>query len=100
MPEAGTAETAPAAPSTRSGGKHECPAGRRRQPASCKIGTQDVSRWLVENGWAEAAAGSALADAGAKAKQDKKGLYGGDPRKNAPSTIEDDPGQDDAPDPL
>jgi endonuclease YncB( thermonuclease family) len=68
--------------------------------ASCKIGTQDVSRWLVENGWAEAAAGSALADAGAKAKQDKKGLYGGDPRKNAPSTIEDDPGQDDAPDPL
>jgi endonuclease YncB( thermonuclease family) len=68
--------------------------------ASCKIGTQDVSRWLVENGWAEAADGSALADAGAKARQEKKGLNGGDPRKGAAITIEEDPLQTGPPDPL
>jgi endonuclease YncB( thermonuclease family) len=68
--------------------------------ASCKIGTQDVSRWLVENGWAEAAGGSALVDAGAKARQERKGIYGGDPRKSAPLDTKDEPQQDGAADPL
>lgn len=49
--------------------------------ASCKIGGQDLSEWLIENGWAEATAGSAFADAGAKAKQDGNGIYGQDPRQ-------------------
>ncbi|MBB3965979.1 thermonuclease family protein [Rhizobium metallidurans] len=49
--------------------------------ASCKIGTQDLSAWLIENGWAEAEAGSAFAEAGAKAKRDGNGIYGQDPRQ-------------------
>ncbi|CCM74299.1 thermonuclease family protein [Rhizobium mesoamericanum] len=47
---------------------------------ACRIGTQDISRWLVENGWAEAEKGSALAEAGEMAKQAGKGIYGDDPR--------------------
>ena len=48
--------------------------------AKCRIGTQDISRWLVENGWAEAEKGSALAEAGETARQAGKGIYGDDPR--------------------
>lgn len=48
--------------------------------APCRIGSQDISTWLVENGWAEAEAGSSLAAASEKAKQTKLGLYGADPR--------------------
>ncbi|MHC2299288.1 thermonuclease family protein [Rhizobium mongolense] len=67
--------------------------------ASCKIGAQDLSEWLVENGWADAAAGSALAEAAAKAKAEKKGVYGEDPRKGAPLTLP--PGPPDNPlDPI
>ncbi|MBB2752608.1 UNVERIFIED_ORG: endonuclease YncB(thermonuclease family) [Rhizobium aethiopicum] len=49
--------------------------------AACRLGTQDLSAWLVENGWAEAAAGSPLAWAAEKARQAGKGLYGDDPRR-------------------
>lgn len=48
--------------------------------AECRIGSQDISTWLVENGWAEAEAGSSLMAASEKAKQTKLGLYGDDPR--------------------
>ena len=68
--------------------------------AACKIGTQDMSEWLVENGWAEPAAGSPLAEAAEKAKQAKKGIYGDDPRKGAPLTIPPGPPPDDPLDPL
>ncbi|EJC82433.1 hypothetical protein Rleg4DRAFT_4146 [Rhizobium leguminosarum bv. trifolii WSM2297] len=47
---------------------------------ACRLGTQDLGAWLVENGWAEAAAGSPLAWAAEKARQAGKGLYGDDPR--------------------
>jgi len=47
---------------------------------ACRIGTQDISRWLVENGWAEAEKGSALTEAGETARQAGKGIYGDDPR--------------------
>lgn len=49
--------------------------------ADCRIGEQDIGRWLVENGWAETAAGSPLIAAAGKAKQDRQGLYGDDPRR-------------------
>ncbi|RFB99353.1 hypothetical protein B5K11_02680 [Rhizobium leguminosarum bv. trifolii] len=49
--------------------------------AACRLGTQDLSAWLAENGWAEAAAGSPLAWAAEKARQAGKGLYGDDPRR-------------------
>jgi endonuclease YncB( thermonuclease family) len=48
--------------------------------AQCRIGSQDISTWLVENGWAEAEAGSPLIAASEKARQTKLGLYGDDPR--------------------
>ncbi|MEZ2131138.1 MULTISPECIES: thermonuclease family protein [unclassified Sinorhizobium] len=48
--------------------------------AECRIGSQDISTWLIENGWAEAEAGSSLVAASEKAKQAKLGLYGDDPR--------------------
>ncbi len=50
---------------------------------ACRIGTQDISQWLIENGWAEAAKGSALVEAGDTAKQAGKGIYGDDPRSVA-----------------
>ncbi|MBB4230575.1 hypothetical protein [Rhizobium mongolense] len=68
--------------------------------ASCKIGAQDISEWLVENGWADAAAGSALAEAAAKAKAEKKGVYGEDPRKGAPLTLPPAPPPDNPLDPI
>lgn len=48
--------------------------------AECRIGSQDISTWLVENGWAEAKTGSPLVAAAEKARQAKLGLYGDDPR--------------------
>ncbi|PDT00903.1 hypothetical protein CO666_28465 [Rhizobium chutanense] len=49
--------------------------------ASCRLGAQDLGTWLVENGWAEAAAGSPLASAAEAARQAGKGIYGDDPRR-------------------
>ncbi|TAY77679.1 thermonuclease family protein [Rhizobium ruizarguesonis] len=48
----------------------------------CRLGTEDLSAWLAENGWAEPAAGSPLTSAAEKARQAGKGLYGDDPRRN------------------
>lgn len=68
--------------------------------ASCKIGTQDLSKWLAENGWADADAGSPLVALGEKAKTQKKGVYGEDPRKNASLTLPPAAPPDDPLDPL
>ncbi|KQV84034.1 thermonuclease family protein [Rhizobium sp. Root1220] len=68
--------------------------------AACKIGTQDLSRWLVENGWAAATGGSELADAGENARQARKGIYGGDPRNRTMTTEPDVQSPDVSPDPL
>lgn len=44
----------------------------------CRVGSFDLARWLVEQGWADPAADAdpALADAAAKAKADGKGRFG------------------------
>jgi endonuclease YncB( thermonuclease family) len=68
--------------------------------AACKIGGQDLSQWLIENGWAEAAEGSAFAEAGAKAKEEKSGIYGEDPRKGGAMTIPELPSAEETTDPL
>lgn len=68
--------------------------------ASCKIGAQDISRWLVENGWAAPSEGSSLADIGKTAKDEKKGIYGDDPRKGDPLTPATEPLPEGLPDPL
>ncbi|ARM86915.1 nuclease SNase-like protein [Rhizobium sp. CIAT894] len=49
--------------------------------ASCRLGGQDLGTWLVENGWAEAGAGSPLASVADTARQAGKGIYGDDPRR-------------------
>ncbi|NEJ31543.1 thermonuclease family protein [Rhizobium leguminosarum] len=49
---------------------------------ACRLGTEDLSAWLAENGWAEPAAGSPLTSVAEKARQAGKGLYGDDPRRN------------------
>lgn len=53
--------------------------------AACRLAAQDLGTWLVENGWAEAAAGSPLSATGEKAKQARQGLYGDDPRRKQPT---------------
>lgn len=46
----------------------------------CDLGDQDIAAWLAQNGWAEGEKGSAYAEMSSKAKQEKLGLYGSDPR--------------------
>jgi hypothetical protein len=48
--------------------------------ARCDLGKQDIAGWLVEHGWAEAAAGSDYVESGQQAMSLRLGLYGDDPR--------------------
>ncbi len=50
--------------------------GRDRIAAECRVGNQDVGQWLVENGWARAAAAGPYVEAGDKARTEKKGIFG------------------------
>ena len=68
--------------------------------AACRIGTQDISQWLVANGWAEAEKGSALAEAGETARRAGKGIYGDDPRSATETGSLEDPPSDLPPDGL
>lgn len=72
----------------------------RTVTAACRIGTQDISQWLVENGWATAAAGSALTDAGKQAEAARRGIFGDDPRKLASDSATEQTPVDDMSDPL
>jgi endonuclease YncB( thermonuclease family) len=54
---------------------------RETVAADCQIGKQDVGEWLVSNGWARAAASGPYAEAGAKAREAKLGLFGPPPSK-------------------
>ena len=51
----------------------------------CQVGKQDVAAWLVENGWARAAATSDYAALGETAAQARKGIFGQPPSTNAPA---------------
>ncbi len=51
---------------------------------SCRMGKQDIGAWLVGNGWARAAPDGAYAELGARAAQEKKGVFGPPPAMNAP----------------
>lgn len=50
--------------------------GRDLISASCRIGKADIGEWLVSNGWVRPAAGGPYAEAGEKAKNEKKGIFG------------------------
>jgi endonuclease YncB( thermonuclease family) len=47
--------------------------------AECRIGTDNMGEWLVENGWARAATGGPYAELGEKAQSAAKGVYGPPP---------------------
>lgn len=48
--------------------------------ARCRVGELDIAKWLAENGWAEAPAGSPLAALTDKARTERRGLFGDDQR--------------------
>jgi endonuclease YncB( thermonuclease family) len=47
----------------------------------CRVGKQDVARWLVENGWARAQESGPYAKSGKKAEAEGKGIYGSPPKR-------------------
>lgn len=53
--------------------------------ASCSQSDHDLALWLVENGWAEAAPGSAFEDQADAARKEKRGIFGDDPRRSGGS---------------
>ncbi|MDX8435892.1 MULTISPECIES: thermonuclease family protein [Mesorhizobium] len=53
--------------------------GRDTISAECRVGNQDVGQWLVQNGWARAAAGGPYVEAGEKARTARKGIFGAAP---------------------
>jgi endonuclease YncB( thermonuclease family) len=53
--------------------------GRDTISAACRIGKQDVGAWLVENGWARAAAGGPYVEEGRAAESGRKGIFGAAP---------------------
>lgn len=48
--------------------------------AHCELNGDDLARWLVAQGWAEAASGSPYGELEASARAEKRGLFGADPR--------------------
>ncbi|PDQ21496.1 hypothetical protein CN311_08395 [Mesorhizobium sanjuanii] len=50
--------------------------GRDLIAAECRVGKQDIGQWLIENGWARAAEGSPYVEAGEKAREARKGIFG------------------------
>jgi endonuclease YncB( thermonuclease family) len=53
--------------------------GRDLIAARCRIGKRDLGQWLVENGWARAAAGGPYVKAEDAARKAQKGIFGGPP---------------------
>lgn len=59
-------------------------ADREAIVAECRVGNEDPSKWLVENGWAKARADGDYAELGAKAEEAKKGQFGAPPSRILP----------------
>lgn len=68
--------------------------------ASCRYVRVDLSEWLVRFGWAEPEPGSPLAAVAEQAKQQKRGIYGDDPRKGHKSTLAPAPAKEDPLNPI
>ncbi|MCJ9723697.1 thermonuclease family protein, partial [Agrobacterium sp. BETTINA12B] len=66
----------------------------------CRYVRIDLSEWLVRFGWAEPEAGSPLEAAAEQAKQQKRGIYGDDPRKGRKSTLAPAPAKEDPLNPI
>ncbi|WP_266035161.1 thermonuclease family protein [Brucella intermedia] len=51
----------------------------------CTLGNEDAAAWLVANGWAKAAPGSAYEEAGGKAVEARLGIFGDKPDTSLPN---------------
>lgn len=58
----------------------------RLATVTCNLGKQDVGAWLVSNGWARAVPGGPYAEAEAKAREGKIGIFGQPPKALPPDT--------------
>lgn len=56
--------------------------------ADCRIGSQDLAAWLVENGWARATPGGPYVEAGARAEKELRGIFGPPPDTSLPLAAE------------
>lgn len=66
----------------------------------CRYVRVDLSEWLVRFGWAEPEPGSPLTAVAEQAKQQKRGIYGDDPRKGHKSTLAPAPAKEDPLNPI
>ena len=60
-----------------------CAAPDKAGAAQCRVGNRDIGAWLVENGWARALPNGPYVDAGRKASEAAKGVYGAAPDLSA-----------------
>lgn len=65
-----------------------CAAPDKAGAAQCRVGNQDIGAWLVENGWARALPDGPYADAGRKASEAAKGVFGAAPDLSAPPPLQ------------
>lgn len=57
----------------------------------CRLAKEDVGEWLVENGWAFAAADGPYAQAGERARAEGRGVFGAPPDTSAIGDVPDAP---------
>lgn len=57
----------------------------------CRLAKEDVGEWLVENGWAFAAAGGPYVQAGEKARAEGRGVFGAPPDTSGVGDVPDVP---------
>lgn len=55
----------------------------------CTLGNDDAAEWLVANGWAKAAAGGNYEEAGRKAEEARRGIFGDKPDTSLPEPSPD-----------
>ena len=67
---------------------------------ACRYVRVDLSEWLVRFGWAEPEPGSPLVALAEQAKQQKRGIYGDDPRARGKSTLGPPPAKENPLNPI
>ncbi|MEF0941946.1 thermonuclease family protein [Rhizobium sp. BR 362] len=67
---------------------------------ACRYVRVDLSEWLVRFGWAEPEPGSPLVTLAEQAKQQKRGIYGDDPRAGRKSTLGPPPAKENPLNPI
>lgn len=55
--------------------------------SDCTVGGQNPAEWLVSQGWVRASSGGPYADLGARAEQERRGLFGLAPNVSGPAGV-------------